>query len=327
MRAQCIALFCLIINTAPIIVLADEPSPAESMASFCKNLPRPEYADLERVDIEHDWFEVYQLADGVKAIYEPHQWQEVISYLIEGDDSALLFDTGNGIADIHALATRLTQKPIAVLNSHSHYDHVGGNYAFDKIYGLNTDFTASRQTGQPNSDIGIEVSEQALCKKLPAGVTPQNHIGRPYTITHKVANGAIIGLGNRTLEILHIPGHTPDAIALLDRKAGLMWTGDSFYLGPIWLYAPETNLSHYRDSLEKLVNEVPNLKALLPAHNTPWVDPKILISVEGAFDAMLDGKATVDTSDEGTAIYTFSKSSGFSFLMRDEPLPYVPDKR
>jgi glyoxylase-like metal-dependent hydrolase (beta-lactamase superfamily II) len=323
MRSPSIAFLCLVWIFIASPAHADEPAPASSMPSFCKSLPRPEYANLKRVDIKHDWFEVYQVAKGVKAIYEPHQWQEVISYLIEGEDKALLFDTGNGIADIHALVKRLTKKPIAVLNSHSHYDHVGGNYAFDKVYGFNTPFTLARQKGQPNSSIGIEVSEQALCKKPPAGITSKTHIGRPYNITHKVTHAAIIGLGNRKLEIMHIPGHTPDAIALLDRKAGLMWTGDSFYQGPIWLYAPETNLQDYAESLDKLVKEVPNLKALLPAHNTPWVSPRVLEGVQQAFQAMLDGKATVDKSGEGTAEYTFSEDSGFSFLMRDEPLPYV----
>jgi glyoxylase-like metal-dependent hydrolase (beta-lactamase superfamily II) len=326
MRFNYIVVFSLFCILASPLIKAEEPSSAISIAPFCKNLPRPEYANLKRVDIEHDWFEVYQVAEGVKAIYEPFQWQEVISYLIEGEDKALLFDTGNGIADIHALVKRLTHKPISVLNSHSHYDHVGGNHAFEKIYGLNTHFTAARQAGQPNSNIGIEVSEQALCKKPPAGVTPETHIGRPYTITHKLTDGAIIGLGNRTLEIMHIPGHTPDAIALLDRKAGLMWTGDSFYLGPIWLYAPETNLSDYKNSIEKLVEQVPNLKALLPAHNTPWVDPKILIKVEQAFHTMLNGKGIADRSGEGTAEYTFLEDNGFSFLLRDEPLPYASDK-
>lgn len=321
-----LVLLGLLLTTKTVLGQTEEPNPANSMASFCKNLPRPEYADLKRVDIQHDWFEVYQVAEGVKAIYEPYQWQEVISYLIEGEDSALLFDTGNGIADIHTLVQRLTQKPIVVLNSHAHYDHVGGNYAFDRVYGLDTPFTLNRQAGQPNSNIGIEVSEQALCKKPPKNMTPNTHVGRPYTITHKVTNGDIIRLGGRTLEIMHVPGHTPDAIALLDRKAGLMWTGDSIYLGPIWLYAPETNMKDYMESLDKMVGEMPNLKGLLPAHNTPWVDPEVLLDVKEAFYIMLDGRAIADKSGEGTVEYHIVGESRFSFLVRDEPLPYQSNK-
>jgi len=50
--------------------------------SWCQDLPRAVYAGLERVTVSNDWFEVYQLENDVFAIYEPHQWQEVISYLI-----------------------------------------------------------------------------------------------------------------------------------------------------------------------------------------------------------------------------------------------------
>src|SRR5208282_971634 len=46
------------------------------------------------------WFEVYRVAPGVFAIYEPHQFEEVISFLILGEKRAALFDTGLGIGDI-----------------------------------------------------------------------------------------------------------------------------------------------------------------------------------------------------------------------------------
>ncbi len=72
---------------------------------------------------------------GVLAIYEPHQAEETISYLILGKKMALLFDTGMGISDIRKVTGELTQLPIVVLNSHTHNDHVGGNWQFDTVYG------------------------------------------------------------------------------------------------------------------------------------------------------------------------------------------------
>src|SRR5437762_7076083 len=66
---------------------------------WCRALPRPEYKVLQRVPISDPWFEVYKVAPAVFAIYEPHQSEEVISYLIVGDKRAALFDTGMGIRD------------------------------------------------------------------------------------------------------------------------------------------------------------------------------------------------------------------------------------
>jgi glyoxylase-like metal-dependent hydrolase (beta-lactamase superfamily II) len=316
-----LALLLLGTCMSPLPGSAQEPGPATSMAAFCDALPRPAYAGLPRIPSASDWFELYRVAPGVTAIYEPYQWQEVISYLIEGSESALLFDTGNGIADIAEVVAGLTALPVAVLNSHTHYDHVGGNHAFAGIYGLDTPFTRSRQAGYRNSDIALEVSPGALCKPLPAGVSPASHRGRPFTISRFINDGHVLDLGERRLEVVSVPGHTPDAIVLLDRDNGLMWTGDSFYEGPIWLYATETDLSAYADSLQKMVELVPGLRALLPAHNTPWVSPGVLLQVREGLRRTLAGEARAVEQGPGMVEYIPPGVSGFSFLMRSDSLP------
>ena len=293
------------------------------MAEFCAALPRIEYEALNRIESSSSWFELYRIAPGVTAIYEPHQWQEAISYLIEGDETALLFDTGNGIADIFTVVKKLSNKPISVLNSHTHYDHVGGNFSFENIIGMDTQFTRKRQAGHVNKDIAIEVSPAALCRGLPEGVTETNHIGKPFSVSQFIQDGHIIDLGGRQLEVIHLPGHTPDAIALIDRKAGLLWTGDSYYSGPIWLFAAETDLDAYAKSLQRLIQEIPNVKALLPAHNTPWVDPAVLPRVMAAFKLMMAGQSIKIDQGYGMIEHKIDGESQFSFLLRDEPIPYL----
>ncbi len=318
----------LVISSYGTSTAANTPH-SESVPEFCLSLPRPEYAELTRRASPDPWFELYEVAEGVTAIYEPQQWQEVISYLIEGSDRALLFDTGNGIGNIATVVASLSDKPITVLNSHGHYDHVGGNHAFatapHQILGMNTAFTRARQAGVSNANIRIEVSSEALCSKPPQGVSEDTHVGQPYSINAWIDDGHKLDLGDRTLEVIHIPGHTPDAIALFDSAAGLLWTGDTFYAGPIWLFAPETNLDDYRKSLQRLIDLTTTepVKWLLPAHNTPLVKPTVLPIVLGAFDDMISGKLTATPEWSGTVSYAPLRESVFSFLMRDEPLPYA----
>lgn len=314
-------LFAALLNHPATVAHAEVQSPAASMAEFCLKQPRPVYASLTRLKSDNDWFELYRVAPGVTAIYEPHQWQEVISYLIEGEQSALLFDTGNGIANIAAVVHKLTSKPVHVLNSHSHYDHVGGNALFPSIYGMETDFTRSRQAGMRNQDIRIEVSPAALCRPLPHGVSEDSHIGEAYQIEKFISDGHRFDLGGRQLEVLHVPGHTPDSIALIDRAAGLMWSGDSYYSGPIWLYAPETDLVAYEKSVNRLAAEVPNLKALLPAHNTPWVEPGALLQLQSAVVKLRSGQLQAIDQGDGTAIYEVDEDSAFSFLLAAGVIP------
>src|SRR5258706_6075323 len=113
--------------TVAAIFVSDQPSAEPLRPEWCRELPRAEFKKLERVLPDESWFEIYRIRPGVFAIYEPKQFEEVISYLILGDDRALLFDTGLGVGKISAVVIRLTTLPVTVINSHTHFDHVGGN--------------------------------------------------------------------------------------------------------------------------------------------------------------------------------------------------------
>ena len=254
------------------------PSPAPvSSERWCDLLPRPGNAALSRVSVSSDWFEVYRVADGVFALAEPLQFQEVISYLIVGTDRALLFDTGLGLVPIRAVVEELTRLPVQVLNSHTHFDHVGGNAEFDSILALDTPYTRANSRGFPHAALAGEVAPASLCRGAPKGADTEGFRTRPWRPSRTAADLDRIDLGGRVLEVLHVPGHTPDAVALLDRAGGLLWTGDSYYDGTIWLYVPETSLDDYEASMARLAALAPRLKTLLPAHNTASADPSRLL--------------------------------------------------
>jgi glyoxylase-like metal-dependent hydrolase (beta-lactamase superfamily II) len=146
-------------------------------------------------------------------------------------------------------------------------------------------------------------------------VTQDNYVTRPWSITEVATDGHTIDLGGRVLEILTVPGHTPDAIALLDVEAGYLWTGDSFYEGPIWLFAPETDLDQYEASVARMAALVPDLTQLFPAHNTPAVDPSRLIELQEAFAGVRDGtlRGTPEGDDGDMVRY---EAGAFSLLLR-----------
>ena len=277
---------------------------------WCRNLPRPTYATLERVKIADPWFEVYKIRPGVFAIYEPHQYEEVISYLVVGTRKALLFDTGMGISNIRKVVDALTSLPVIVLNSHTHNDHIGDNWRFKDVYGMDTDFTRANTKGS-SEDAQAELAPDQLCGDLPPGFNAREYATKPFRISHWLHNDDKIELGGRTLQVIATPGHTPDAIALLDEKNGLLFTGDTFYPGPIFLYRPETDLDAYVASVKKLAALTPRLQLLLPAHNVPVAEPSYLPRVVEAMEQVRSGKVK-GTPREGKQEYSFS---GFSFLL------------
>jgi glyoxylase-like metal-dependent hydrolase (beta-lactamase superfamily II) len=283
-----------------------------SNPDWCRALPRPEYKTLERVPVSDSWFEAYKPAPGVFAIYEPHQAEETIGYLILGNKRALLFDTGMGISDIRKVTAELTQLPIIVLNSHTHDDHVGGNWQFDTVYGMDTEFTRTNARGS-REDAQAEITPDQICGTLPKGFDTKAYSTRPWKITAYIHDGEKIDLGSRTIEVIATAGHTPDAISLLDRANGLLFTGDTYYPAPIWLFRPETDLNAYDASIRRLAALAPTLKMVLGAHNIPIAPPSVLPKLVSAFEAVRSGKIPGKAQGDGKMLY---QVDDISFLMR-----------
>jgi glyoxylase-like metal-dependent hydrolase (beta-lactamase superfamily II) len=293
-----------------LLLFSSLASVSAQVPDWCKALPRPAYAHLERAQTADPWFEVYRVRPGVFAIYEPHQFEEVISYLVVGTHKALLFDTGMGISNIKAVVEGLTKLPVMVVNSHTHNDHVGDNWRFDDIYGMPTEFTRTNATGSA-VDAQAELGPGQTCGPLPTGFDPKSYGTKAFHISHWLHDGDKFDLGDRVLEVIANPGHTPDSLALLDPSNGLLFTGDSFYLGPIYLYRSETDFDAYISSMKRLAKLAPSLQLLLPSHNVPTAEPSYLPRVLEAAQKVRDGKVKA-TANDGKKEYVFA---GFSFLM------------
>jgi glyoxylase-like metal-dependent hydrolase (beta-lactamase superfamily II) len=292
---------------AGVFASAQEPLRPE----WCRQLPRAAYKTLERIDAASDWFEVYRIRPGVFAIYEPHQYEEVICYLVLGQRRALLIDTGMGIGKVHEITARLTALPVTVVNTHTHPDHIGGNAEFRQILGMDTAFSRKHAEGMPNAAKSV-LAPGRVCGQLPEGVTEANYAVRRFTVTDTVRDGSRIDLGGRALEVVATPGHTPDSLCLLDRKNRLLFTGDTFYLGPIYLYGPDTNFAAFAKSAARMAQLVPQLDLVLPAHNVPVAEPVYLTRLADAARQVQSGKLKPNDND-GLREYAFE---GFSILVK-----------
>lgn len=256
---------------------------------------------------------MYAVAPNVFAIYEPHQAEEAISFLILGTTRAALFDTGLGIGDIKKVVTQLTHLPIVVLNSHTHDDHVGDNWEFTDILGMDTPFTRTNALGS-TTDAQGELTPGSICGQLPPGFDAKTYATRPFHITRWVHDGDTVDLGGRVLRIVATPGHTPDSICLLDEANGLLWTGDTYYPGTIWLKRPETDLDAYQRSVARMAALAPRLRLVLGSHNAPIADPSILAKLSAGIRAVRAGHVQPKPAEDGNV--TYDVGDGIVFLMR-----------
>ncbi|MBO4749008.1 MAG: MBL fold metallo-hydrolase [Lachnospiraceae bacterium] len=151
-----------------------------------------------------------------------------LCYLVEGRDFALLIDSIIGIGNLKAYCETLTDKPIKVVNTHAHTDHVGGNFHFDHC------FMHPRDIGFFQSCTVIK-KEQVL--ELAKGMAPEelrenmilddNFVDWNPIKIYPINDGDVFDLGDRQIEVVYVGGHTAGSIVLIDHKTRIAYSGDA----------------------------------------------------------------------------------------------------
>jgi glyoxylase-like metal-dependent hydrolase (beta-lactamase superfamily II) len=266
---------------------------------------------IPKLQGQSPWFEIYRLNDQTYAFKEPHHEEEVICYLIMGQHQAILFDTGMGIADIRAEVRAITPLPIVVVNSHCHYDHIGGNHLFEEIWSFKHPFENNRiERGYTNEECMTYLTEGSY-NNLPASVDLTTFSVKGTRITKYLHAGDRIELGGRTLTVYPTPGETPGAISLYDDLHHIFFTGDLLHPGGMWLHQKESSWHSFIQSIHFLQSWSHPLQHLSPAHNEYFVDP-------GFIDKVKQGIAAVENhTNQGVlkAAFLAFPFEGFSFYL------------
>lgn len=279
-----------------------------------------------QIDAGEPWFTVTSLPHHVYAISEPKHHQMVISFLIIGTQKSILFDTGMGIKDISRVVRQLTDDEVMVVNSHVHFDHVGDNFRFSDIYVFNHEPAIEHLVrGWPNYEIHWDAELENFTEGYPGGFDPVSYAIRPIgrEKVHPIHDGDVFDIGDRKLNVLHTPGHSPDSIMLLDRENRALFTGDTFY--PDWLYAfmsgtwGESNLHDYYATLQRVSKLVPELDYLFCSHVKALAEPQVLLEVAKAIKTLIDKS---ETNHEAVVIFgqncIVHHFDGFSIVTNEE---------
>lgn len=290
-----LCLICLSVACTPLTPLAPL-TPEQAQSNWYDIMPRPSWAKFTPVSTIQSWFEVYQLTDNTYAIYEPNQWQEAISYLLIGAEKALLVDTLQGIGDLKAVIDQLTDLPVIVINTHSHFDHVSSNHQFETVYGINNAFAQTNAQGHPHEVNARWLAPDTFWKNIPAEFSFEHYENKPFDIDKFVNDREIIDIGNRPIEVVFIPGHSTDSIMLVDKNNRMMLTGDSFYPAPIYLFLEESSFEDYFESVQLMLGYQADVDFLLPGHNETMLSADYLTQLR---DATITVKKSVANKDEG----------------------------
>ena len=214
---------------------------------------------------QDNWFDVQNYGNGIYGIAEWGHTEEVLSYLLVGENEAAVIDTGCGFFSIKAAIEQITQLPCKVINTHQHFDHIGSNAEFEQV--LMPDHPDCRKRAQVglSAEFCAEfVTVESFWGEAPAGL-PDPYDVKPFPQATFFKDGDLLEIDPFRLEVLHTPGHCADHCCFYEREKGILFAGDNLYDGPIFIKR-EGGLAQYRKSVERMAS-LPNLKRIFPSHN------------------------------------------------------------
>ena len=186
-------------------------------------------------------------------------------YLVDGGSELALIDTGGGYGAKTILENirrdGLDPKKITkTLITHSHFDHIGGNYDIreatgTKIYSHSKD----KEAIETLNEYSLYTMAQEWGLEFKAA-----------PVDYTVDEGDIIKVGDLELETVHNPGHTPGCISFLLDEDGILGllcgdiAGASGRLG--YINGPGFVLDEWKASIKKLAALKPS--RMYPGHGT-----------------------------------------------------------
>jgi len=256
-------------------------------------------AGSEALPVAADWFAATSLADGVVLLSEP--WVDPFlrsnAWLLRGRDRDLLVDSGNGIGELLPVVRRFQREPgtpLVVVATHTHSDHMGGMHEFgERLVHRSEAGDMARPTDAAclvpaafSEELRREIAAEGvtlpdlLVTALPrADFDPAAYALVGCAATRLLDEGDTIDLGDRSLRVLHLPGHSPGSIGLWEEQRGILFSGDAVYESG-WLLdeLPGADIGDYIATVRRL-RDLP-LKIVHGGHDASFGPARLMEIVD-----------------------------------------------
>jgi glyoxylase-like metal-dependent hydrolase (beta-lactamase superfamily II) len=200
------------------------------------------------------WFEVRRLDDGMQLIHEPfvRPFYRCNMWHVQGRTRDVLIDSGSGLVSLREQLPWLTEKPLLAVASHCHFDHIAGHHEFPErlVHPAEAEILAA-PTGA-NTPATAFVGDEMFEAHPDCPLCYAEYRVRAAPASRLIEEGDVLDLGDRVLQVLHTPGHSPGGISLWEAATQTLFSGDILYDGPLIEDANHSNLEHYARSLARL---------------------------------------------------------------------------
>lgn len=161
-------------------------------------------------------------------------------------------------------------KVTGLINTHLHIDHAVGDKFVIDTYGT------PLQAHKADEPLIERIREQAEM----FGIREKVH---PADVSVYLEEGDRIKVGNGSLEVIHVPGHSPGGIALYDKEDGFLISGDSLFQGSIGRTdLPGGNMQQLVRGVKEKLLSLPGSTVVYPGHG-----PATTIAQEKAHNPFL----------------------------------------
>lgn len=250
-----------------------------------------------------DYFIVQVIDPQTFAIGEPRYHQQNFNYLIAGSERALLFDAGSGYRDIRPIAEALTDRPITFVPSHFHFDHVGNEITFERLAVVDLPHLRARAEGDR---LQLEWYEHLG--------SAEGYAAPALQVDEWLQPGGVIDLGGRELRVLFTPGHTDDSISLLDEAAGLLFSGDFLYPGPLYAFLPNSRMGDYLQGTQTVLAATAEARVFGAHRDAPPGAPEQSLSDVRDLQRALEAIRAGTLDGEGLYPVTYLVNPGMQLL-------------
>lgn len=257
--------------------------------------------------MERDLF-VRELSPNIYLMDEAH---EVSGYVVVGEKKVCVIDTMNGFNNLHEAVRKITDKPIIVVNTHGHPDHIFGNIYFDEAY--------MNPADNELAESFVKLPEfEKECKKLGFFMPPFKPI----------KGGDVIELGGKTLEIYNLPGHTPGGILLLLKEDRILFTGDGIN-HHLWMQVDGAlKMEDFVKSLDSVMFLEKEADFILHGHARDFDDISLMRCLRQGAVEICEGKTQDDKPYEWFGgvgrQHQFALEKGKHYSQTDSVICYTP---
>ncbi len=232
---------------------------------------------------KNDWFTLEQIDSDTFVISEYKHWEETHCYLLCGNKQAVLIDTGLGVSNIKNLIEQLTDLPIAVFTTHVHWDHVGGHHLFETI----AVHKEEQNWIEDSFPLPLQVVKNNLTSKpcdFPIDFTIDKYTIHQSKVQLVLNDGDTIDLGNRMIQVIHTPGHSPGHCCFYEPERKYLYSGDLIYKGCLDAFYPTTNPILFYESIKKILSYPIN--RILPGHHTLNIKCSLINQIADGFSQL-----------------------------------------